>query len=304
MTTVVVVCGEALIDVIKDADGAEHESAGGGPFNTARALARLGVPVSFLGRLSTDAAGRRLRDLLASDGVDVRLASVGDEPTTRAIATIDARGTDYAFETRGTSVPNLTLEMLPVQLGHDVDALHVGTLGLVLDPMASSLIDFVHRERDRRLIMLDPNIRAGIAPDGEYRGRLGAVIAMSTAVKASEADLSWLYPGLSYEQAASRLVDEGVGLVVVTLGQRGAFGAHRDLRLHVPAPHVTVVDTIGAGDAFGAGLLAWLHDHGALSADVSLDRDELEAALAYACRVAAITCTRRGADPPWKRELD
>ena len=304
MTTVVVVCGEALIDVIKDAYGAEHESAAGGPFNTARALARLGVPVSFLGRLSTDAAGRRLRDLLASDGVDVRLASVGDEPTTRAIATIDARGTDYAFETRGTSVPNLTLEMLPVQLGHDVDALHVGTLGLVLDPMASSLIDFVHRERDRRLIMLDPNIRAGIAPDGEYRGRLGAVIAMSTAVKASEADLSWLYPGLSYEQAASRLVDEGVGLVVVTLGQRGAFGAHRDLHLHVPAPHVTLVDTIGAGDAFGAGLLAWLHDHGALSADLSVDRDELEAALAYACRVAAITCTRRGADPPWKRELD
>jgi fructokinase len=300
----VVVCGEALADVIKDAGGAEHEVAGCGPFNTSRALARLGVPASFLGRLSTDPAGRRLRDLLVSDGVSVRLASVGDEPTTRAVATMDARGTGYVFETRGTSVPNLRREMLPVQLGHDVKALHVGTLGLVLEPMASSLVDFVRRERDKRLIMLDPNIRAGLEPDHEYRDRLAAVISMCTVVKASEDDVSWLYPDVSFEEAASRMAGEGVGLVVVTLGERGAFGVHHDLRVCVAAPQVTVVDTIGAGDAFGAGLLAWLSDHGAMSAELSLDQAQLEDSLTYACRVAAITCTRRGADPPWKRELD
>jgi fructokinase len=299
----VVVCGEALIDVVKNPDGTEQSVAGGGPFNTARALARLGVPVAFVGRLSSDADGERLARLLGTDGVDLRMASVGPEPTTRAIATMGAHGTEYAFETLGTSAPNLALEMLPVQLGHDVAALHVGTLGLVLEPMATSLLGFVRRERNGRLIMLDPNIRAGLAAKDEYRDRLRAVIAMSSVVKASEADLAWLYPGPPFEQTAARLLGEGVRLVVVTLGERGAFGAHLDLRVRVAALHVKVVDTIGAGDAFGAGLLAWLHDHGAISPELSLDQEELQAALDYASRVAAITCTRRGADPPWKREL-
>jgi fructokinase len=193
--------------------------------------------------------------------------------------------------------------MLPEHLGPDVNALYLGTLGLVLEPMASTLAELVSREHGRRLVMLDPNIRPGLIPEAEYRERLRTAIAQSTIVKASEADLAWIYPGLDYELAAAQVLDEGVTLVVVTLGARGAFSAHQDFRIHVAAPKVEVVDTIGAGDAFGAGFLAWLHDHGAIRPDLCLEKDELQQALGYACLAGAITCTRAGADPPWKREM-
>src|SRR5205823_5780812 len=178
---------------------------------------------------------------------------------------VDSDGlADYQFLVQGTSAPNLTLDMIPAHLGVDVTALHVGTLGLVLEPMASTLLELLGRERHGRVTMVDPNIRVGLMPDTEYRERLHTVLAESTIVKASDADLTWLYPDLSYKRAAERLLGEGVGAVVVTLGAQGAFAAHRDVRLSVGAVHVQVVDTIGAGDAFGASLLAWLHDHGAL----------------------------------------
>jgi fructokinase len=301
---VIVVCGEALIDMIPNGDGTQRAAPGGGPFNTARALARLGVPTSFLGRLSEDIFGRELASLLASDGASLELASIGPETTTVAIAEVNGEGlAEYQFVVDGTSAPNLTRDMVPEQLGPDVSALHLGTLGLVLEPMASTLVDLVDRERDGRLVMLDPNIRIGLAPDGEYRDRLHTAISQSTIVKASEADLAWLYPGLEYTRAAELILSAGVSLVVVTLGAEGAFGAHRDARVRVAAPHVEVVDTIGAGDTFGAALLAWLHDHGAVRPDLSLDEDELKAALEYACLAGALTCARAGADPPWKWEM-
>jgi fructokinase len=302
---VIVVCGEALIDRIHNGDGTQHAAPGGGPFNTARALARLGVPTAFLGRLSEDVFGRQLASLLVSEGASLELASIGPEPTTIAIADVDSEGfAEYQFMVQGTSAPNLTLEMLPPQFGPEVEALHVGTLGLVLEPMASTLAELVTRERPQRLVMLDPNIRVGLVPDSEYRDRLQTAISQSTIVKASEADLAWIYPGIDHEQAAERILAGGVSLVVVTLGERGAFGAsQRGARIRVAAPHVEVVDTIGAGDAFGAALLAWLHDRGALRSDLRLEPDELKAALDYACLAGAITCSRAGADPPWKREM-
>ncbi len=278
----IVVCGEALIDMISSADGTQHAMAGGGPFNTARALARLGVPAAFLGRLSGDRFGRELASLLVADGVSLEMASIGPEPTTIALADVNADGfAEYRFVIEGTSAPNLTLDMLPERLAQDVTALHIGTLGLTLEPIASTLVELVRRERDGRLVMLDPNIRAGLAGEGEYRERVLSLIAQSTIVKASEGDLDW----------------------VVTLGAEGAYGTHRDLRVQVTAPAVDVVDTVGAGDAFGAALLAWLHDHGAVRPELSLDGDQLQAALDYACLAASITCRRGGADPPWKREL-
>jgi len=193
--------------------------------------------------------------------------------------------------------------MLPEEFATDVEALYVGTLGLVLEPMASTLAELVTRERGRRLVMLDPNIRVGLIPDSEYRQRLQAAISQSTIVKASEADLAWIYPGVDYERAAGRIIDQGVSMVVVTLGARGAFGLHRDARVHVEAPHVEVVDTIGAGDAFGAAFLAWLHDHAAIRPDPCLETEEFTAALDFACLAGAITCTRAGAEPPWKWEM-
>ncbi len=300
----IVVCGEALIDRIHNRDGTQ-DAPGGGPFNTARALARLGVPTAFLGRLSEDVFGRRLASLLVSEGASLELASIGPEPTTIAIADVDSKGfAEYQFLVQGTSAPNMTLDMLPDELGRDVQALHVGTLGLVLEPMASTLAELVTRERPQRLVMLDPNIRVGLVPDSEYRDRLQTAIYQSTIVKASEADLAWIYPDLSYEQAVERVLAAGASLIVVTLGERGAFGASQSgPRIRVAAPHVEVVDTIGAGDAFGAALLAWLHDHGALRSELRLEPDQLEAALDYACLAGAITCSRAGADPPWKREM-
>jgi fructokinase len=301
---VVVVCGEALIDKISSADGAHSAAAGGGPFNTARALARLGVPTAFLGRLSDDAFGQELAGLLVSDGASLEMVSIGPEPTTIAVAEVGADGrADYRFLVDGTSAPNLTPEMVPDRFEPQVKALHIGTLGLALEPMASTLVDLILREHGRRVVMLDPNIRPGVVAESTYRDHLRTAIANSTIVKASEADLAWLYPGLGYGVAAERILGEGVRLVVVTLGARGAFGAHRGARIRVNAPHVEVVDTIGAGDAFGAGLLAWLHDHSALRSDLSLEPGELESALRQACVVGALTCSRAGAEPPWKSEL-
>jgi len=301
---VIVVCGEALIDVVNNGDGTQRATPGGGPFNTARALARLGVPTAFLGHLSDDEFGREMAQLLVSDGASLELATIGHEKTTIAVADVDSEGlAEYQFVIEGTSAPHLTAEMLPARLAADVTALHLGTLGMVLEPMASTLTSLVEREHDGRLVMLDPNIRLGLIPDDQYRARLQDVIAQSTIVKGSEADLAWLYPGGSYQSAAERLLAAGARLVVVTLGERGAFGAQRDSQVSVDAVPTEVVDTIGAGDAFGGALLAWLHDHGALSADLHLEQADLESALDYACLAAAITCSRPGADPPWKGEM-
>lgn len=300
----IVVCGEALIDVIHNGDGTQRAAPGGGPFNTARALARLGAPSAFLGRLSNDSFGRQLAGSLEADGVSLELASVGPEPTTIAIASVDSEGlAEYEFLVQGTSAPNLTLDVIPAHLNGNVRALHLGTLGLVLEPMASTLVELLRRERDGRLIIVDPNVRVGLIPDVDYRERLEAVLCQSTIVKASDADLAWLYPDMSYERAAERLLEEGVKLVVVTLGAEGAFAAHGDLRVGVEAARVQVVDTIGAGDAFGAGLLAWLHDHGAVTPDLRLEEAELRLAVGFACLAAGLTCARAGADPPWRWEM-
>jgi fructokinase len=301
---VIVVCGEALIDVVSSVDGTQRTTPGGGPFNTARALARLGVPTAFLGHLSDDEFGQELARLLVSDGATLELATIGHEKTTIAVANVNSEGlAEYRFQVEGTSAPHLTPEMLPDRLGPEVTALHLGTLGMVLEPMASTLTDLVRREHDGRVVMLDPNIRPGLIPDDEYRARLQEVIPRSTIVKGSEADLAWLYPNMSYQLAVERLLEAGARLVVVTLGAAGAFGAQRDLQVNVDAAPVEVVDTIGAGDAFGAALLAWLDEHGALEPELRLEQAGLKSALDYACLAAAITCSRPGADPPWKGEM-
>ena len=301
----IVVAGEALMDIVATHDGTQRPRPGGGPFNTARALARLGVPTAFLGRLSTDAFGRQLADVLAADGADLSLTSFGPEPTTLAIADVDSSGyAAYRFVISGTSAPNLTPAALPASLAPEVNALHVGTLGLLLEPIAATLFELVRREGSRRLVMLDPNIRPALLTDARrYRDRLEAIMAHSTIVKGSEADLAWLFPELDVEGAAERLIGHGPRLVIATLGAQGALGASAGIQVRVPAPTVDVVDSIGAGDAFGAALLAWLHEHGALTTDLSLDLAHLRSALEFACLAASLTCTRPGADPPWRSEL-
>jgi len=203
---VIVVCGEALIDMIYNGDGTQRAAPGGGPFNTARALARLGVPTAFLGHLSRDKFGRELADLLVADGASLEMATIGAEPTTIALADVGSEGfAEYQFLIQGTSAPNLTLEMLPLQLPPEVNALHVGTLGLVLEPMASTVVELVRREREGRLIMLDPNIRVGIVDEAEYRDRMLTLVSESTVVKASNTDLAWLYPDGDHEAAVDQI---------------------------------------------------------------------------------------------------
>ena len=301
----IVVCGEALIDFVLDGDGRFRPMPGGGPFNTAVALARLDVPTSFLGRLSTDRFGCKLAGRLAADGVDLSLTSRGGEPTTLALAEVDGDGlADYQFYFEATSAPNLVPAMLPARLDASITALHVGTLGLMLEPMASTLFDLVERESAHRLVMLDPNVRPALVADpGSYRARIATLMAQSTIVKASDADLAWLFPNLDYEAAAGQILDCGARLVVVTLGVQGAFGAARGIHTRVTAPSVDVVDTIGAGDAFDAALLAWLHDHRALKTALALGPADLESALQFACLVASLTCMRAGAEPPRRAAL-
>jgi fructokinase len=291
--------------MIENGDGTRTAAPGGGPFNTARALARLGVRTSFLGHLSNDVFGHTLADRLRIDGADLSLTTFGSEPTTIAVAKIDAHGlAEYQFVIDGTSAPNLTPSMLPAMLAPEVRALHIGTLGLVLEPMATTLAELASNESGRRLVMVDPNIRpALIGPDGVYRRRLDALMGSSTIVKASDSDLAWLFPDLKQEVAARRILARGARLVVVTLGEEGAIGMCAGVRVQVSAPRVKVVDTIGAGDEFGAAFLAWLHENKSLDVDLSLDGAELKSALGFACQAASLICARAGADPPWREEL-
>jgi fructokinase len=301
----ILVCGEALVDVVVGEGGRRRRYPGGGPFNTSRGLARLGVPTAFVGRLSEDPFGRWLACLLEGDGASLAFASVGAEPTTLAVAKVnDAGQAAYDFHIFGTSAPSFTLGMMQSQLPPTAVALHVGTLGLVLEPMASTMVTLVKREGPGRLVMLDPNIRPALVVDAErYCQRLHSVIGRSTIVKASDEDLAWLYPHVSHQRACETLLGRGVRLVVVTLGERGAYAAMREAQVNVQAPKVDVVDTIGAGDAFGAALLTWLYDKGQLHADFTLNEAELRSALEFACLAASITCGREGAEPPFRAEL-
>jgi fructokinase len=194
--------------------------------------------------------------------------------------------------------------MLPSRLDENVTALHVGTLGLMIEPMASTIFDLVSRESARRLVMLDPNVRPVLLRDpGVYRRRMRTLMGRATIVKASDTDLAWLFPDLDLEAAAEQILALGARLVVVTLGAEGALGIGPGIKKWVAAPPVEVIDTIGAGDAFGAAMLAWLHDRGDLKADLALNGVELESALEFACLVASTTCTRAGAEPPRRAAL-
>ena len=301
----IVVVGEALIDLVVGTGGQVDARPGGSPANAARSLARLGAETTFLGRQARDGLGCLLRDRLAADGVAIGVPEPSSRPTTLAVATLDQTGSaDYAFYLDGTAGADLDYEDLKKALPADATVLHVGDLGLVMEPIGTAIERLILNDVPAdALVLLDPNCRPSAVADHEaYRRRIGVIARRADIVKASTEDLAYLYPAVPPAEAARALLDNGSSLVLVTDGPRPARAFLPHSVLTEAVPPVTVVDTIGAGDAFGGGFLAWWTAHGLGQADLRRG-DLVGQALKAATGAAALTCTRPGADPPDLAEL-
>ena len=303
MARMIVVAGEALIDLSVQPGGAVSATAGGGPFNTARTIGRLGGEVAFLGCLSRDRFGTTLRDALVADEVDLSLAGTTDAPTTLAIAELDEDGAaTYRFHTAAPSAPQITDTGVTAALASRPRAFHLGTLGLVLEPMASALAQGLGVASDETLVMLDPNCRPAIISDrAGYLSRLETVLSRADVVKVSTEDLAYLDPGVPAIHAARALTGRGPAVVLVTDGARAVSVVSASAMSEIPVPAVAVVDTIGAGDAFAGAFLARWIERG-LGRAALADPGAVGEAVALAIEVAAITCGRPGADPPRRAE--
>jgi fructokinase len=302
---VIVIGGEALVDLVDDR-GSRRAVAGGGPFNTAIAFGRLDVPVGFLGAISRDDYGRMLVEQLIEVGVDTSLVRWSDAPTPRALVHRPEDGkNEYRFDLSGTALVDLTPEQLP-GLPDDAWAIHVGTLALAVDPPAAAYEALVDREAGRRRIVLDPNVRPVVFGDViTYRRRFERLAGLADLVKLSEDDAAWIYPGLTAEEVLKLILGLGPRVVAVTRGEQGAIAGSGDTIVDIAGIPVVVVDTVGAGDSFGAALIAALIDEGAFGFDATRLPDEsvLTRAVSYAVAASAITCTRTGATPPSRAEI-
>ncbi|WP_040263120.1 carbohydrate kinase family protein [Pseudomonas massiliensis] len=308
------VCGEALYDFFCDTRLGEPQSrlaytavAGGSPFNVAVGLARLQAPVGLLAGLSTDALGENLVALLAREGVAGDYLQRFEAPTTLAMVSLSGAGIpSYAFRGAGCADRALEPRHLP-ELDARVTALHFGSFSLVVEPVGSTLRSLARRERGRRLISYDPNVRLNPAPDiHQWRASVAEMVGMAHLVKVSDEDLALLYPQVSIEQVANGWLEQGCELVFVTRGGEGAEAySCGQACVRVAAPVVQVRDTVGAGDTFQAALLTWLHERSKAVPDQlrSLNAQDLEAMLHFACKAAAVTCSRIGPDLPRRSEL-
>ncbi|MGW5279744.1 carbohydrate kinase family protein [Streptomyces collinus] len=299
----IVVAGEALIDLVPHGPGALADlkpALGGGPYNTAVALGRLGSPTAFCSRTSHDAFGEALLDGLRRAGVELSGVQRGPEPTTLAVATVGSGGSaSYSFYVDGTADRLFTT---PTALPAGTRAVSFGTCSLVLEPGASAYEELMRAAAAQGLFTaLDPNIRAGLIPDADaYRARFRGWLPSVTLLKLSEEDAEWL-GGTPREWLAA-----GPSAVVLTRSGDGLTVLTRDgAEYSVPGEKVEVVDTIGAGDTVNAALLHGLSAQDALSARglAALGPDGWQRLLRFAARAAAITCSRAGAEPPFANEL-
>jgi fructokinase len=300
----IVVAGEALVDLIVRPDGEIVSVAGGSPYNAVRAIARLGVAASWVGGLSSDRFGRMLENGLAGDGVGRDLVQRTDLPTTLALAELGADGSaSYRFYTQATSAPAVLPGPLAGGIPASARAFLTGSLGLVLEPMASTLEAIAEVVPPDRIVMLDPNARPSITPDPDaWRARMTRIMARADIVKASTEDLEFLRPGESPEAAAAWIKAHGPAVVLVTDGSRPVRVLVGDAFELVPAPPVTVVDTVGAGDTFGGAFLACLVHEG-VGPDGMGDATTILRAVRFAVRASAFVCGRAGANPPTLAEL-
>ena len=304
-------CGEALIDMIPTPTKAGPDGfvphAGGAVFNTAIALGRLGAQVGMLSGLSSDMFGRQLVDGLKASHVDVSHVVLSDRPTTLAFVRLVGGHATYDFYDENSAGRMITPEDMPA-LSSEVSALYFGGISLACEPGADAYAELLARNAEGRAVMIDPNIRPGFIKDIErYRQRLDRMLALSDIVKVSDEDLNWINPApLSLRDKVAELLKKGPSVVILTRGGEGATGyLANGEEVQVPAVKAEIVDTVGAGDTFNAGVLAKMSELRQLhkSALGTLAPEVLSEALAYGARVAAVTVSRAGANPPWVEEI-
>lgn len=309
----IVVAGETVIDLVEEPGGRYRPVPGGSPANVAVGLGRLGVPTHMLARLGRGRFGRLIRDHLVSNDVLLDLAVDAEEPPTLAVVSLDDDGrAGYDFYADGTADWEWTADELPDPLPAGTVALCAGSIAAARQPGAPTLLQLIRREHgnNKVTIVLDPNIRASLLGDPEdARDHWDTLVELADVIKVSDEDLDWLVPDIEIDQIAKGWAECGPSLIVVTRGDAGAFAVTSEgVEVEVPAPDVDVVDTVGAGDAFTAGLVDALRQNDLLGASrrqalAETDVATLEAMLAHAARIAALTCTRQGADPPRSANL-
>ncbi|MER6117783.1 carbohydrate kinase [Streptomyces sp. NPDC001743] len=306
----ITVLGECVADAFTRPASAPHELdlhvlPGGGPANTAVALARLGTPSRFLARLSGDVFGRLFRARLEASGVDLSDAVVASEPSTLAVAELDARGqAAYSFHAQSTADWQWSsAELAGVDLSSTA-CLHTGSLALVQEPGAAVVEEFLAGAASRTTVSIDPNVRPLLVDPATYRAKLRHWCALADILRLSEDDLGLLLPHTPLDRACDVWHAAGARLIVVTRGAEGALVSLDGERVHVPAVTARVVDTVGAGDSFTAGLLHHLGARGLLGGRLTgLRLDEVAEACLFAAQVAALTCSVVGPNPPWRSQL-
>ncbi|MCQ9180609.1 carbohydrate kinase [Streptomyces sp. IBSBF 2953] len=307
----ITVVGECVADAFTEAAPAANELAlrvlpGGGPANTAVALARLGTSARFLARLSGDVFGRLFRAHLEASGVDLSCAVDAAEPSTLAVAELDQAGqAAFSFHAQNTADWQWTpAELARVDLSGTA-CVHTGSLALIREPGGAVVEDFLAAASPRATVSIDPNVRPLLVRPETYRARLARWCALADILRLSADDLELLLPGVAPEQACDLWHAAGARLVVITLGSGGALASLDGERVRVPAVTARVVDTVGAGDSFTAGLLHHLGAHGLLGGRLDgLGLDEVAEACRFGAQVAALTCSVAGPNPPWRDQLE
>lgn len=290
------VAGEVLIDILPNGT-----VVGGGPANTARALARLGHEVDFIGGLSTDNHGVNARKKLARDGVNLALCMTSDLPTCTATVDLDSNGeARYEFLINGTATFDFNASWLPDPSTLKPSVLHIGTLATIIEPGASVLFDWAMRVGEYAPIIFDPNVRPSVMTERTtYSASVEKWVSISSIVKVSDDDIKWLYPDESLDEVAHRWIKQGVNCVIVTRGARGLIGFTEHGFEEVDGERTSVIDTVGAGDTVGAIIVEGVIEHSV----AGLQGQVLNALLHKAAIAAGITCSRAGAEPPRRHEL-
>jgi fructokinase len=290
------VCGEVLIDILPTGPG-----VGGGPANTAKALARLGYDVDFIDGISTDAFGVSARKELERDGVGLSLSLSSDKPTCTATVTLDSHGSaSYEFLIDGTATFDFSHSWLPDPERLKPSVLHIGTLVTIVEPAATVLYEWAIKTAEFAPIVFDPNVRSSVVGDRDkYRAAVEKWVGISSVVKLSEDDISWLYPDQSMDEVAKGWIANGVSLVVITRGANGIIGYTEHGFEEVEGAKVSVIDTVGAGDTVGAIVVEGIIKHSVNG----LAGQVLNAVLHRAAIAAGITVSRAGAQPPRLHEL-